>query len=145
MTRGSWIWLSVAVIVALVALAWPLIEEKIMVNGKGCPYSFQSIFSSWSPTHFTKVAETSINTPVQDEKKEMELKSYTEQELRQYDGTNPDLPILLSIGGKIVDVTSGAHFYGVGKGYHIFAGRVCTRALSTASLKEEVSHCDTNG
>ena len=34
----------------------------------------------------------------------------------------------VAIGGKVVDVTTGEKFYGVGKTYNQFAGRACTRA-----------------
>ena len=51
-------------------------------------------------------------------------------ELSAYTGADPDLPILLSVGGYIFDVTAGAKFYGPKGPYKIFAGCACSRALS---------------
>ena len=59
-------------------------------------------------------------------------------ELLDFKGHNfPQKPILIAVGGKIFDVSDGAKFYGVGSPYNVFAGRVCTRALSLGSLDEK--------
>ena len=54
---------------------------------------------------------------------------WTEEELRQYDGTqgDGDGPILLSANGLVLNVWKGRHFYGPGCEYALFAGRDCTR------------------
>ena len=41
----------------------------------------------------------------------------TEEELKQYDGTNPDEPIYLAIDGTIYDVSASPAFYGPGGHY----------------------------
>ncbi|KUF85128.1 hypothetical protein AM588_10007405 [Phytophthora nicotianae] len=66
------------------------------------------------------------------------LPKYTLDQLRMYDGSDEEKPILLAVGGKVLDVTSGAKFYAKGKSYNQFAGTACTRALALGSLKKEV-------
>ncbi|ORX79561.1 cytochrome b5 [Anaeromyces robustus] len=63
--------------------------------------------------------------------------TFTEKELAEYDGTDPSKPIYLSCKGNVYDVTKGAHFYGPGAGYHLFAGRDSSRALATGCLTDE--------
>lgn len=45
-------------------------------------------------------------------------KDLTLEELAEYDGTDPNKPILMSLLGIIFDVTSGAEFYGKDGPYH---------------------------
>ena len=58
----------------------------------------------------------------------------TAEELRRYDGSNVDLPILLAAKGVVYDVTRGRDFYGRGGAYGAFAGVDCSRALAKMSL-----------
>ena len=60
--------------------------------------------------------------------------AYSKQQLSRYDGTDPDEPILIAVGGNVFDVTSGRRFYGPEGPYHCFAGKACTRALARWSL-----------
>lgn len=64
------------------------------------------------------------------------LPVYTREELYEY-GNGDKGTILLSIFGRIYDVTSGEKFYGKDGKYHLFAGRDVTRALSTGCLEEK--------
>ncbi|CAA2961786.1 membrane-associated progesterone-binding 4 [Olea europaea subsp. europaea] len=50
-------------------------------------------------------------------------KLFTAEELAPYNGTDPQLPILLGILGSVFDVTKGKSHYGAGGGYNHFAGR----------------------
>ncbi|CAA3014865.1 membrane-associated progesterone-binding 4 [Olea europaea subsp. europaea] len=66
-------------------------------------------------------------------------KLFTAEELAPYNGTDPQLPILLGILGSVFDVTKGKSHYGAGGGYNHFAGRsvllslhVCLDILNTA-------------
>ncbi|KAE8701064.1 Membrane-associated progesterone-binding protein 4 [Hibiscus syriacus] len=54
------------------------------------------------------------------------LKLFSAQELALSNGTDESLPILLGILGSVFDVTKGKSHYGVGGGYHHFAGRLGT-------------------
>ncbi|KAJ2077907.1 hypothetical protein H4R24_004843 [Coemansia sp. RSA 988] len=71
---------------------------------------------------------------------------FTQVELSQYDGTNPEKPILLAIEGDVYDVTLGSGFYGPGASYHLFAGRDASRAFGTNCLSrnDHLTH-DTRG
>eukprot|EP00244_Chara_vulgaris_P002603 TRINITY_DN14647_c2_g1_i1.p1 TRINITY_DN14647_c2_g1~~TRINITY_DN14647_c2_g1_i1.p1 ORF type:complete len:184 (-),score=43.54 TRINITY_DN14647_c2_g1_i1:221-772(-) len=63
--------------------------------------------------------------------------SVTEEELEEYDGSDPSKPILLACKGVIYDVTSGRDFYGPGGPYDSFAGRDASRALAKMSSEPE--------
>jgi len=64
-------------------------------------------------------------------------KKYAREELAKFDGSNPTLPILMSVKGKVYDVTAGKNYYGPGGGYHGFAGRDATRALLDLCFTDE--------
>ena len=59
-------------------------------------------------------------------------KVFTDQELKKYDGSNPELPILLALDGKVYDVTTGKDFYKVGGPYHFLAGKDSSQELHVA-------------
>ncbi|KAJ1735852.1 hypothetical protein H4S06_004941 [Coemansia sp. BCRC 34490] len=71
---------------------------------------------------------------------------FSQQELALYDGSNPDLPLLLAVEGDVYDVTAGRGFYGRGSAYNIFVGRDASRAFGTNCLssKDHLTH-DTRG
>lgn len=56
-------------------------------------------------------------------KPSMPPRLWAREELAKYNGTDEDLPILLSILGSVFDVTKGRNHYGAGGGYNHFAGR----------------------
>lgn len=60
------------------------------------------------------------------------LKSFTAEELKVYDGTNPNLPIYLAYNRNIYDVTSGKSYYETGGTYHYLAGKDSTTELNFA-------------
>ncbi|TVY25735.1 Cytochrome P450 regulator, partial [Lachnellula hyalina] len=64
-------------------------------------------------------------------------KQYTDADLALYDGTNPELPILLAINGTIYDVSAGRKFYGPGGSYSFFAGADASRAFVTNCFTED--------
>ncbi|KAK9951439.1 hypothetical protein M0R45_006880 [Rubus argutus] len=69
------------------------------------------------------------------------LGDMTEQELRGYDGSDPNKPLLMAIKAQIYDVSSSRNFYGPGGPYAMFAGRDASRALALLSFKPQ----DING
>ncbi|KAK4581285.1 hypothetical protein RGQ29_024805 [Quercus rubra] len=73
--------------------------------------------------------------------KPVHLGDVTEQQLRAYDGSDPNKPILMAIKGQIYDVSTSKMFYGPGGPYAMFAGREASRALALLSFKPQ----DING
>ena len=59
-------------------------------------------------------------------------------ELRRYDGSDPNLPVLVAAKKRIYDVTRGRDYYGKGGPYNCFAGIDCSRALAKVSLDAKV-------
>ncbi|KXS96537.1 hypothetical protein AC579_4613 [Pseudocercospora musae] len=62
--------------------------------------------------------------------------SLTEEELKAYDGTDPEKPIYLGINGTIFDVSASPAFYGPGGHYNHFVGKDATRAWVTECWDE---------
>lgn len=58
----------------------------------------------------------------------------TEEQLRGYDGSDPEKPLLMAIKGQIYDVSRSRMFYGPGGPYALFAGRDASRALALMSF-----------
>jgi len=70
---------------------------------------------------------------------EGDLPIYSREELYEYgngDGGTSNEVILLSIFGRVYDVSAGAKHYGSDGKYHLFAGRDVTLSLSTGCLQE---------
>ncbi|KAF2026779.1 cytochrome b5 [Setomelanomma holmii] len=63
----------------------------------------------------------------------------TDQELLQYDGTDPNKPIYLALNGTIYDVSISPQTYGPGGSYHFFAGRDAARAFLTGCFQEDAT------
>ncbi|KAA8516298.1 hypothetical protein F0562_016591 [Nyssa sinensis] len=64
----------------------------------------------------------------------VQLGDVTEDELRAYDGSDPNKPLLMAIKGQIYDVSRSRMFYGPGGPYALFAGRDASRALALMSF-----------
>lgn len=64
----------------------------------------------------------------------VQLGRVTPEELKAYDGSDPNKPLLMAIKGQIYDVSMGRMFYGPGGPYAMFAGRDATRALALMSF-----------
>jgi membrane-associated progesterone receptor component len=66
-----------------------------------------------------------------------QLGEITAEELRNYDGTKPDKPLLMAIKGQIYDVSQSRAFYGPEGPYALFAGKDASRALAKMSFEEK--------
>ncbi|KAI0058708.1 progesterone binding protein [Artomyces pyxidatus] len=62
---------------------------------------------------------------------------FTQEELKQFDGSDPSKPIYVAIKGTIFDVSHKRDTYGPGKSYNLFAGKDASKALGKSSLKLE--------
>ncbi|XP_066386875.1 membrane steroid-binding protein 2-like [Miscanthus floridulus] len=69
----------------------------------------------------------------------------TEEELLQYDGSDPDKPLLMAIKGQIYDVSQSRMFYGPGGAYALFAGKDASRALAKMSFEPQDLNGDISG
>ncbi|KZV48777.1 hypothetical protein F511_17073 [Dorcoceras hygrometricum] len=65
----------------------------------------------------------------------VQMGDVTEAELRAYDGSDPNKPLLMAIKGQIYDVSRSRMFYGPGGPYALFAGRDASRALALMSFE----------
>ncbi|CAF2085099.1 BnaAnng36100D [Brassica napus] len=66
----------------------------------------------------------------------VQLGEITEEELKQYDGSDSKKPLLMAIKGQIYDVSQSRMFYGPGGPYALFAGKDASRALAKMSFEE---------
>lgn len=64
-------------------------------------------------------------------------KVFTRFELSAFDGSDPTKPILLSIGGHVLDVTKSFYLYGSSGPQNCYAGKSITRAAALKSLSEK--------
>lgn len=75
----------------------------------------------------------------------VQLGEITEEELKKYDGSDPDKPLLMAIKGQIYDVSQSRGFYGPGGPYALFAGKDASRALAKLSFEEKDLTGDISG
>ena len=66
-----------------------------------------------------------------DERENDNVPIYALSELWEFGNGHDDAPLLISIFGRIYDVSEGEKFYGPKGSYHMFAGRDVTYALAT--------------
>ncbi|EQC33942.1 hypothetical protein SDRG_08623 [Saprolegnia diclina VS20] len=108
--------LLLALLIGLLGVFWPQIEEAFFHS---CPFLFNR-----NAADDVAPIVAAADLPV-----------FTVATLGAFDGTDDAKPIYMAVGGKVLDVTSGERFYKKGNGYHQFAGKACTRALTIASLE----------
>ncbi|KAI5569957.1 hypothetical protein BDE02_12G113400 [Populus trichocarpa] len=75
----------------------------------------------------------------------VQLGEITEEELKQYDGTDSKNPLLMAIKGQIYDVSQSRMFYGPGGPYALFAGKDASRALAKMSFEDKDLTGDVSG
>eukprot|EP00440_Ansanella_granifera_P070363 gb/GFBE01076344.1/.p1 GENE.gb/GFBE01076344.1/~~gb/GFBE01076344.1/.p1 ORF type:complete len:168 (+),score=47.95 gb/GFBE01076344.1/:1-504(+) len=64
------------------------------------------------------------------ERMTLQPREWKEEELRPYDGKDPEKPILIGVDGIVINVWRGRHFYGADGPYCEFAGKDATRLLA---------------
>ncbi|XP_061369531.1 membrane steroid-binding protein 1 [Gastrolobium bilobum] len=75
----------------------------------------------------------------------VQLGEITEEELKAYDGSDLEKPLLMAIKGQIYDVSQSRMFYGPGGPYALFAGKDASRALAKMSFEEKDLTGDISG
>ncbi|CAN8254869.1 unnamed protein product [Cochlearia groenlandica] len=75
----------------------------------------------------------------------IQLGEITEDELKQYDGSDLKKPLLMAIKGQIYDVSQSRMFYGPGGPYALFAGKDASRALAKMSFEDNDLTGDISG
>ncbi|XP_051138153.1 membrane steroid-binding protein 2-like [Andrographis paniculata] len=75
----------------------------------------------------------------------VEVGEITGEELKQYDGTDPNKPLLMAIKGQIYDISQSRMFYGPGGPYALFAGKDASRALAKMSFDDKDLNGDLTG
>ncbi|XP_004082828.1 neudesin [Oryzias latipes] len=73
------------------------------------------------------------------------VRLFTEEELRQYDGSEEHHPIYMAVKGVVFDVTKGKEFYGKNAPYNALTGKDSTRAVAKMSLNPEDLTSDITG
>ncbi|RAK78448.1 putative heme/steroid binding domain protein [Aspergillus fijiensis CBS 313.89] len=63
----------------------------------------------------------------------------TPAQLALYNGTDPTLPLYLSVNGTVFDVSANPLVYGPGGHYNFFVGRDATRAFVTGCFQEDLT------
>lgn len=61
-----------------------------------------------------------------------DLPSYTAAQLKFFDGSVAEKPILLALDGFVYDITPGKEFYQIGGTYHFLAGKDSSNELHIA-------------
>ncbi|BCR86791.1 putative heme/steroid binding domain protein [Aspergillus chevalieri] len=64
----------------------------------------------------------------------------TPSDLALYNGSDPSLPVYLSVNSTIFDVSANRMMYGPGGHYNFFTGRDATRAFVTGCFQEDLTH-----
>ncbi len=104
----------------------------VVVMGLGIIISYTLLFSTSSSSSKKKVED--------EEEEKIEPRDYTIDQLRDFDGSKDDKPILIVLKGDVYDVSSAKDLYGKneeGSNYNCFAGRDATRAMAKLSFSEE--------
>lgn len=93
------------------------------------------------PVVSAQFGSSRFNDVTEPPKKPVQVGEISENELRLYNGSDENKPILISVKGHVYDVSQGKNFYGPGGSYAMFAGKECSRALALLSFKPQ----DING
>lgn len=66
------------------------------------------------------------------------VRVFSETELKQFDGSDADKPLLLCILGEVYDVSAGAKYYGKEHGYNVFLAQDASRAFHTGEFDKVI-------
>lgn len=113
-------------------------------------FSIYQVVSGWFASPFDDVrrhqrARSSAAEEAPPIPQPVQVGEITEEELKQYDGSDPQKPLLMAIKHQIYDVTQSRMFYGPGGPYALFAGKDASRALAKMSFEEKDLTWDISG
>ncbi|MCE3214747.1 Membrane steroid-binding protein 1 [Datura stramonium] len=106
-------------------------------------YVVSGLFGSSDHGHHQRSRD--FEEPTQALPPPVQLGEITEAELKEYDGSDPNKPLLMAIKGQIYDVSQSRMFYGPGGPYALFAGKDASRALAKLSFEEKDLTGDISG
>lgn len=69
-----------------------------------------------------------------------DVRVFTLEDLKQYDGTIESNPLYLVVLNQVYDVTEGKQYYEKGQGYNIFVGKDSSRAFVTGDFDPNKKH-----
>ncbi|KAF5480387.1 hypothetical protein F2P56_001142 [Juglans regia] len=126
---------------------WETLKEAIPVYTGLSPATFFTVIALFfavyyvisglfgSSDHHQRSRE--YEQPSQPPPPPVQLGEISEDDLKQYDGSDPEKPLLMAIKGQIYDVSQSRMFYGPGGPYALFAGKDASRALAKMSFEEK--------
>ncbi|KAG4991583.1 hypothetical protein JHK82_025094 [Glycine max] len=106
-------------------------------------YVVSGLFPSSDHRHNT--ASRDLEPQMEPLRPPVQIGEVTEDDLKAYDGTDPEKPLLMAIKGQIYDVSQSRMFYGPGGPYALFAGKDASRALAKMSFEEKDLTGDISG
>ncbi|KAG4939685.1 hypothetical protein AAZX31_16G171600 [Glycine max] len=107
-------------------------------------YVVSGLFPS-SSDHRHNTASRDFEPQMEPLRPPVQIGEVTEEELKAYDGSDPEKPLLMAIKGQIYDVSQSRMFYGPGGPYALFAGKDASRALAKMSFEEKDLTGDISG
>ncbi|KVI04699.1 membrane steroid-binding protein 1-like [Cynara cardunculus var. scolymus] len=116
----------------------------VVASGIAIYYVYSVLFGG-SSDHHPQHRPRSFEEDVQPLPPPVQLGEISEEELKAYDGNDPQKPLLMAIKGQIYDVTQSRMFYGPGGPYALFAGKDASRALAKMSFEEKDLNGDLTG
>ncbi|XP_044469043.1 membrane steroid-binding protein 2-like [Mangifera indica] len=136
---------------------WETLKEAITVYTGLSPATFFTILALlWAVYHVLSGLFGPSDNHYQPRSRELEeqvqpppppvqLGEITDEDLKQYDGSDPKKPLLVAIKGQIYDVSQSRTFYGPGGAYALFAGKDASRALAKMSFEDKDLTGDISG
>ncbi|XP_016490703.1 membrane steroid-binding protein 2 [Nicotiana tabacum] len=115
----------------------------VVALGLALYYVVSGFFSS--PDHVHHQRSRNFEEQMEPLPPPVQLGEISEEELKQYDGSDPKKPLLMAIKGQIYDVSQSRMFYGPGGPYALFAGKDASRALAKMSFDEKDLTGDISG
>ncbi|KAL3837702.1 hypothetical protein ACJIZ3_022293 [Penstemon smallii] len=116
----------------------------VLALGLALYYIVSNLFGSSDDAH-THQRSRGFEEEVQPLPPPVQVGEITDDELKQYDGSDPKKPLLMAIKGQIYDISQSKMFYGPGGPYALFAGKDASRALAKMSFEEKDLNGDLTG